>query len=165
MVYERTGGGTASPGMASVHTTREGTAATRFATSSMYGRAPPGASTPSGVSNGRRKASDLFAPVERTSSPSGRSELTAWCVACGAFVFILFALASAQEIYSRFVHRQHLPSSTRQNTLVDAVSLRPKMRAAANLTGNSVAMIADADRGHPMFDKRLRSDHNVSSRK
>ncbi|KAH6936038.1 hypothetical protein HPB50_012803 [Hyalomma asiaticum] len=126
--------------MASVHTTRDGTATKRFATSSMYGRTPPGGpASLSGISNGRRKASDLLAPAERTRSPSGSSKLTAWCVACGAFAFTLFALTSAQQAYSRFVDRQYLPSCTRQNAFVDAVSQRPKMSASANLTGNPAA--------------------------
>ncbi|KAL1427693.1 hypothetical protein MTO96_017378 [Rhipicephalus appendiculatus] len=151
--------------MGSVYTTHDGVATTRLATSSLYGRAPPGSSTTSGGSGGRRKAGELFAPVERTGSTSGHGELIAWCVACGAFVFILFALASAQEIYNRFVHRQHQQaSSTRHDSLGDAANMRPRARAAGNLTGNGAVNPAGADRELLTPGKRWPARYNASSR-
>ncbi|KAH8025370.1 hypothetical protein HPB51_007682 [Rhipicephalus microplus] len=160
-------GATATTAMGSVYATRDGTATTRLATSSMYGRAPPGSSTTSRGSGGRRKAGELFAPVERRSSTSGRGELIAWCVACGAFVFILVALASAQEIYSRLVHRpqQQQASSTRHNSLGDAVSHpRAGIRAPANLTGNGVASNAGHDTELPIPGGGSPAHRNDSSR-
>ncbi|KAK8788669.1 hypothetical protein V5799_021556 [Amblyomma americanum] len=135
MAGSKTSADSPTGGIGTVTTTRDGLATTRHASSSMYGRAPAAGD----FGGGRRsKASQLFELGDRTDRPGS---LTAWCIACGAFFFIVFALSWIAVDY-----------------------LRPRMRMGENLTVASGAGNADEIR-HVLRSKPALTERSASRRR